>query len=90
MQQRSELDRVATLTGGQAYFPGGPKDLDGVFDKIAKELGARYSLGYLSTDTRKDGAWRSVEIKLLRGDLKNVRLRTRSGYFAPYQEKGSR
>jgi len=90
MQQRSELDRVAALTGGQAYFPGGPKDLDGVFDKIAQELAARYSLGYLSTDTRKDGTWRNVEIKLLRSDLKNVRLRTRSGYFAPYQEKGSR
>ena len=86
MQQRNELERVATLTGGQAYFPGVAKDLDGVFEKIRAELAARYSLGYLSTDTRTDGAWRSVEIKLLRKDLKGVRLRTRSGYFAPYKE----
>jgi Ca-activated chloride channel homolog len=86
LQQRSELERVATLTGGQAYFPGASKDLDGVFDKIREELGARYSLGYLSTDTRADGAWRGVEIKLLRSDLKGVKLRTRSGYFAPYKE----
>jgi len=85
LQQRSELDRVATVTGGQSYFPGASKDLDGVFDKIREELAARYSLGYLSTDPRKDGAWRNVEIKLVRSDLKNVRLRTRSGYYAPYQ-----
>jgi VWFA-related protein len=85
LQQRSELERVASLTGGQAYFPGSSKDLDGVFDKIRDELAARYSLGYLSTDTRTDGAWRGVEIKLLRTDLKGVRLRTRSGYYAPYK-----
>ena len=85
MQQRSELERVAALTGGQAYFPGVAKDLDGVFDKIEQELAARYSLGYISTNLRTDGAWRGVEIKLLRPDLKGVKLRTRSGYFAPYK-----
>jgi Ca-activated chloride channel homolog len=85
MQQRAELERVAALTGGQAHFPGVAKDLDGVFEKIREELAARYSLGYLSTDTRTDGAWRPVDIKLLRKDLKGVRLRTRSGYFAPYK-----
>ena len=85
MQQRNELERVASTTGGQAYFPGVAKDLDGVFEKIEQELAARYSLGYLSTDLRTDGAWRGVEIKLLRTDLKGVKLRTRTGYFAPYK-----
>jgi Ca-activated chloride channel family protein len=85
MQQRNELERVAMTTGGQAYFPGVAKDLDGVFEKIEQELAARYSLGYLSTDLRTDGAWRGVEIKLKRTDLKGVKLRTRTGYFAPYK-----
>lgn len=85
MQQRADLERLATLTGGVAYFPGTAKDLDGVFDRIRAELAARYSLGYVSTDTRADGAWRGVEIKLLRRDLKGVKLRTRGGYFAPYK-----
>jgi Ca-activated chloride channel homolog len=85
MQQRSELERVATLTGGQAYFPGQGKDLEGVFDKIERELAARYALGYVSTNLRTDGAWRGVDIKLLRPDLKGVKLRTRTGYFAPYR-----
>jgi len=90
MQQRSEMERVAATTGGQAYFPSIGKDLDGVFEKIRQELAARYSLGYLSTDLRTDGAWRGVEIKLRRPDLKGVRLRTRAGYFAPYKVGSTR
>lgn len=85
-QQRGELERFASTTGGQAYFPSGAKDLDGVFDKIRREIGARYSLGYVSSDARTDGSWRGVQIKLLRRDLKGIRLRTRSGYYAPYKE----
>ena len=56
-----------------------------MFDKIERELAARYSLGYISTNLRTDGAWRGVEIKLLRPELKGVKLRTRSGYFGPYK-----
>jgi Ca-activated chloride channel family protein len=85
LQQRNELQRAAETTGGRAYFPVVAKDLDGVFDKIREELAARYSLGYVSTDTRTDGAWRNVEVKLLRRELKGVKLRTRSGYYAPFQ-----
>jgi Ca-activated chloride channel homolog len=85
LQLRQFLQRFADLTGGQAYFPLGPKDLDGVFEKIQREIASRYSLGYVSSDTRSDGAWRSVEIKLLRRDLKGARLRTRAGYFAPFK-----
>jgi Ca-activated chloride channel family protein len=90
LQQRGELERVASTTGGPAYFPGVAKDLDGVFEKIQQELASRYSLGYLSTDPRTDGAWRGVEIKLVRPDLKGVKLRTRTGYFAPYKVGSTR
>jgi Ca-activated chloride channel family protein len=85
-QQRMELERFSGITGGRAYFPMGGKDLEDVFEKIRQEIAARYSLGYVSSDTRTDGAWREVEIKLLRPDLKGVRLRTRAGYFAPYKK----
>jgi VWFA-related protein len=75
------------MTGGRAYFPSMGKDLEAVFDRIRQELAARYSLGYVSSDSRADGAWRQVEIKLVRNDLKGVRLRTRSGYYAPYKAR---
>ena len=36
----------------------------------------------------RDGAWRPVEIKLKRPDLKGVKLRTRPGYFAALPRTG--
>jgi Ca-activated chloride channel family protein len=85
MQSQNQLQRMAAITGGQAFFPSSVKELDKLYDKIQREIAARYSLGYVSSDSRKDGAWRKVEIKLKRPDLKGAKLRTRTGYFAPYQ-----
>jgi Ca-activated chloride channel family protein len=86
--QQSHLQRMAAITGGQAFFPTSIKDLEKIYEKIQREIAARYSLGYSSTDTRKDGEWRKVEIKLKRPDLKGAKLRTRTGYFAPYRAGG--
>lgn len=82
MNSQMELQRFSAMTGGQAFFPSSPKELDGFYEKIQKEIAARYTLGYTSTDERTDGAWRPVEIKLKRADLKGAKLRTRAGYFA--------
>jgi Ca-activated chloride channel family protein len=86
--QQSQLQRMSTITGGQAYFPSSVKELEKIYEKIQREIAARYSLGYISSDARKDGEWRKVEIKLKRQDLKGAKLRTRAGYFAPYREGG--
>jgi Ca-activated chloride channel family protein len=85
-EQRMKLQQIAELTGGQAFFPMTVKQLDEIYAKILDEMKARYTLGYASSDTRQDGAWREVSIKLLRPDLRNARIRTRKGYFAPYSE----
>ena len=37
-----------------------------------------------------NGAWRKVEIRLKRPDLKGAKLRTRDGYFAPFKERRAR
>jgi Ca-activated chloride channel homolog len=86
--QRQQLERFAAMTGGQALFPTSLKDVEKMYDKIEREIGARYSLAYTSTDARENGAWREVDIRLKRPDLKGARLRTRDGYFAPLR-KGS-
>lgn len=87
MEQRMQLQRFASETGGQALFPTSVKDVDKMYEKIRTEINARYSLGYSSTDDRADGAWREVNIRLTRSDLKGAKLRTRAGYFAPYRKQ---
>jgi VWFA-related protein len=86
--QRQQLERFASMTGGQALFPMNLKEVEKMYERIERELGTRYSLGYTSTDVRANGAWRDVDIRLKRTDLKGVKLRTRDGYFAPLR-KGS-
>jgi len=85
-EARGQLHRFAAMTGGQAFFPTRLKELDRLYDNIRGEITSRYNIGYTSTDERTDGAWRDVKIRLKRSDLKGVKLRTRSGYFAPYRE----
>lgn len=82
IDQRLRLQRIAEATGGQAYFPGSLKELDGVYAKIVDEIAARYTLGY-QTQAPANGAWRDVSVKVTRPDLKGAKVRTRKGYFAP-------
>lgn len=81
---RMRLQQLVETTGGQAFFPSRLEDLDGAYAKVVTEMKAQYHLGYASTNVAADGAWRKVEIRLKRPQLK---LRTRQGYFAPYQPR---
>lgn len=81
---RMRLQQIAETTGGQAFFPSRLEDLDDSYAKVLAEIKAQYHLGYLSTNAARDGAWRKVEVKIKRPDLK---VRSRKGYFAPYSEK---
>jgi Ca-activated chloride channel homolog len=89
-EHRMQLQRMAELTGGDAFFPSGVKELEKIYGKIERTIAARYNLGYLSTDTRMNGAWRKVQIRLKRSDLKGAKIRSREGYFAPYKEPSTR
>jgi VWFA-related protein len=83
MEQRLRLQQIAGATGGQAFFPNTLKELDAVYAKVVEEINARYTLGFQSANRTADGAWRAVEVKLTRPDLKQAKVRTRQGYFAP-------
>jgi VWFA-related protein len=78
-EQRMILQRLTEATGGQAYFPQSVKELDKVYGQVLAEIRAQYTMGYVSTNDKADGAWRKVEVKVNRKDLK---LRSRKGYFA--------
>ncbi len=89
LELRSRLDRMAETTGGQSFAPLSIKDLDGVYEKVRAEIRAQYVMGYQSTNTKQDGTWRKVEIRVPRG-AKDIRIRTRKGYFAPYKAVAAR
>ena len=84
-QQRMTIQQMAEVTGGQAFFPLAVKELDKVYEKVVAEIRAQYTIGFQSTNEKTDGAWRKVEVKVARKDL---RVRSRRGYFALYKKKG--
>jgi hypothetical protein len=50
------------------------------FVRIVKELGTQYTLTYSPTNTKTDGKWRSIEVRVAKP---NLTIRTRKGYNAP-------
>jgi Ca-activated chloride channel family protein len=79
---RGRLQKLADLTGGDAYFIEDVVTLDAEYRRVVEDLHRRYVLGYISTNGTRDGAWRSVE---LRCPGKAARFRSRGGYYAPTQ-----
>jgi Ca-activated chloride channel family protein len=86
IEERAHLMQIAEATGGQAFFPTTMKDIEASYDKVVAQIRAQYSLAYTPTNTKQDGAWRKVEIRVNRPDLKGSKILARRGYFAPYQE----
>jgi Ca-activated chloride channel family protein len=74
------LRQLAQETGGRAYFAASAKDLAGIYGQISDELSSQYTVGYTSRNTRRDGAFRRVVVRVNRP---NVVARAKLGYFAP-------
>src|SRR5215204_3294924 len=79
-QSAASLKGFAEKTGGRFIeTPGGPALRD-AFTGIANELGQQYTISYRPVNTKRDGKWRALEVKVQREDLT---IRTRKGYRAP-------
>ena len=77
------LERIADATGGRAFFPFQIRDVANAFAEIQDELRSQYALSYKPADFKSDGRYRTIEIVAL--DKKNLKVRSRRGYFAPTQ-----
>jgi Ca-activated chloride channel homolog len=77
------LERLATETGGKAYFPGSVSELSGIAREIASELRTQYSIGYLPSNDREDGTFRNIKVQVTDGPNAQKRIAlTRSGRTA--------
>ena len=78
---RAPADRALRETGGQVFFPNSLSELDTVYDRIAEELRTQYSLGYVSSNARRDGKWRRVVVRA--PTREGLTIRHKIGYYAP-------
>lgn len=78
--RRDGLMELAENTDGLALISS--NDLRGNMRKLADSLSTYYLLGYYSTNTKFDGGYRRLEVKVRNPDIK---LKARRGYLAPTQ-----
>jgi Ca-activated chloride channel family protein len=74
------LKQLANETGGRAYFVNDARELQKIYQAIWDELSSQYSIAYSSGNPKRDGAWRRVQVRLLRP---NASARTKLGYYGP-------
>ncbi len=71
------LKRFAERSGGTFVSSPGGAELRQAFERIVAELGSQYTIGFSPGNTKKDGKWRSLELRIARP---NLNIRTRKGY----------
>ena len=86
-QARDELKQLSEMTGAYAQFPSDSTKGREAMEKIAREVGEHYTIGYYPSNPARDGTWRKNKVVVTsRPNVKYV-TRARNGYYAPGKEK---
>src|SRR5262245_42523815 len=72
------MERLATPSGGRAFFTENVEALHDAFADLLDELANQYLVGYASTNSKRDDAWRRIKVE---GDGHHD-IRARQGYRA--------
>lgn len=75
------LKRLASMTGGEAFFPKTMKQTTAICLHIARDVRAQYSLGYVPPAGAREGAFRKVRVAATGARGEKLHVRTRSGYY---------
>jgi VWFA-related protein len=76
--RQNAMHELAINTDGYAIVNTG--NIDKALERMVQDAGAYYLLGYYSTNTRLDGRFRKLTVRVKRP---NVEVRSRPGYQAP-------
>jgi len=79
-QSETNLEQLATATGGRLYKPRSFLSLDSTYAEVAEELSHQYALYYSPLNKARDGGFRRVRVEMMNPAY---RPQTRVGYFAP-------
>jgi len=75
----SVLKKMSEETGGHMFTVDRKHTLNDIFREIQDEMRNQYSIGYYPTNTKRDGSFRRIEIKV---DNPAYRVQARAGYYA--------
>jgi VWFA-related protein len=73
------LRRLATETGGKAFFPWRDSEVPAAYDYLVTDAQNRYLLIYTPTNQAQDGSWREIAVGTKSDD---VVIQARKGYYS--------
>jgi VWFA-related protein len=76
------LKRIAQVSGGEAFEPKNADEITEVLQRIARDIRHTYTLGYVSDNSARDGAFRQIRVGVESPDGRRLGVRTRGGYLA--------
>jgi Ca-activated chloride channel family protein len=80
------LNNITSDSGGRLFRVDDLSEMGEIATRISSELRDEYVLGYSTTDTKMDGKWRKVKVKLMPPPgLPPLTVHARTGYYAPLQ-----
>jgi Ca-activated chloride channel family protein len=82
VKAQMQLGAMARETGGDVFFPASVKELTQAYARILDELGSRYTIGYVPSNSAMDGRFRKVQVRLPAPEHRSAKVRTRPGYVA--------
>ncbi len=83
------INRLATETGGRAFFPQSLSELPQIANEIVRDLRTQYVLAYNPSNKLRDGSFRSIRVAVDDGATRDKRIAlTRNGRVAPKGEIG--
>lgn len=80
----SSLKQLADETGGEVLGDK-PENLDRTFNDLIAHLRTRYTLGFVSTNKKRDGGFRKLKLEVAQPTLKSsdrLVVKTKRGYIA--------
>jgi Ca-activated chloride channel homolog len=78
----TEMGQLAKTSGGKIFAVADLGEARSAFKNVADEIGTKYSLGYYSSNEKRDGTYRKIRVEL-KGVPPGVTVRAREGYTAP-------
>jgi VWFA-related protein len=76
------LRELSLESGGESYRPKNSKGIAAALDNIAGDIRHTYTIGYASTNTARDGAFRRVRVVVTAPPGRPLVVRSRTGYRA--------
>jgi Ca-activated chloride channel homolog len=73
------LSTLSQESGGQFFLPNSLSELDTIYSRIAQELRTLYSVGYVSSNPRRDGKWRRIVLRI--AGHEDYGIRHKIGYY---------